>query len=229
MAKQESGQEKRRWYQTFTDSYTVVKRSYKWAPAALIALPVLIAGLFITYAIINSSWIFPMITMVLLSITADMALLTLLLRPAMYQQIDGRVGAAYAAISQIRKGWVYSDEPVGINRHQDMVWELVGRPGVVLVSEGPSNRVRPMLNNERKRIQRAVSNVPITFIEAGNEKDQVPIKKLQRKLKSLKKVLTKQEVPVVASRLKALGSRAPGVPKGIDPYNTRAGRKAMWQ
>ena len=220
---------KRRWYHNLKDSYTVVKRSYKWAPLALVAMPVLVLVGAVAYALYSGSWIFSLITAVMLSITLDMGLLTTLLRPAMYKQIDGKMGAAYAVISQIKKGWAWEEEPVAVNRQQDIVWQLVGRPGVVLVSEGPSSRVRQMLVNEKKRVRRVVRNVPITFIEVGNGEGQVPLAKLNRKLRSLPKTLTKQEVPAVANRLTAVGSKGVAIPKGVDPYNTRANRKAMWQ
>ena len=43
----------------------------------------------------------------------------------------------------------------------------------------------------------------------------------------MKKVLTKQEVPAVANRLTAIGNRGIPIPKGVDPTNTRANRKAL--
>lgn len=219
---------KRRWYQNLKDSYTVVQRSYKWTPIALIAMPIISIGGGIFFAITGSSKILPIFTGMLLAITLDMAFLTTLLRPAMYKQVEGKIGSAYAVISQIKRGWVFSEEPIAVNRHQDLVWQLVGRPGVVLVSEGPSSRVRSLLNNEQKRIRRTVQNVPVTFIEVGRGEGQVPLTKLNSKLRRLKKVLTKQEVPAVANRLNAIRNRTAPVPKGVDPYNTRAHRKAQW-
>ncbi len=219
---------KRRWYHNLKDSYTVVQRSYKWTPIALIAMPVIVIGGGIFFAVTGSSKFLPIFTGILLALTLDMALLTTLLRPAMYKQLEGKIGAVYAVISQIKRGWVYDEEPVAVNRHQDLVWQLVGRPGVVLISEGPSSRVRGMLTNEQKRIRRAVQNVPVTFIEVGTDEGQVRLTKLNRKLRGLKKALTKQEVPAVANRLRAIKSRTTPVPKGVDPYNTRANRKAQW-
>lgn len=232
MAKKDSSsktdkQTKRRWYQNLADSYAVVKRSYPWLPIALIAIPILSIAAGVAFGILSGEPAFPIVTGVVGAVTLDMFLLTMLLRPAMYKQLDGRVGAVYAVLSQIKRGWDYDEEPIAVDRNQNLVWQLVGRPGVVLVSEGPPSKVAPLLNNERKRIQRAISNVPITFVEVGNEEGQVPLKKLNSKLRSLKKVLTKEEVPAVANRLNALGSRGLPVPKGVDPYNTRVSRRAM--
>ena len=150
-----------------------------------------------------------------------MSLLAYLVRPAMYQQVDGRPGAVYAVLSQIRRGWVVEEEPVAVNKNQDLIWQLVGRPGIVLISEGPSSRVLPMLHNERKRINRAITNVPVIYIQSGHDAGQVPLTKLSKELRRQKKVLTKHEVPAVANRLQAIGSRGIPMPKGVDPYKAQ--------
>ncbi len=218
---------KQRWYHTLIDAYKVVKRTYSWIGIALIGVAVLFVGLGIVFGILWHRPIFLPITGVLLAITADMVLLSYMIRPAMYRQLDGKIGSVYAVISQIRRGWVVEEEPVAANKSQDVVWRLVGRPGIVLISEGPTNRVRPMMVNEKRRIARAISNVPIIFIEVGHGEGQVPLSKLNRKLRGLKKVLTKQEVPAVANRLNAIGNQGIPIPKGVDPTNVRANRKAL--
>ncbi len=224
----QDGKKKRRWYQNFIDAFTVVKRTYKWIGFALIALPILIIGLGVLFWVLGGPGVLIMLTAVMLALLADTSLLAMLLRPAMYRQVDGKVGSVYAVISQIRKGWVVDDEPVAVSRNQDLVWRLIGRPGVVLISEGPSSRVRGLLGNEKRKISRAISNVPIITIQVGHEEGQVPLPKLDRKLKKLKKVLTKAEVPSVANRLNALGNKGVPIPKGIDPYSAKPiSRKAL--
>lgn len=225
----EGAPKKRRWYQNYIDAYNVITRSFSWFPIVLIAAPIIVMGLAVLFAILTGGWVFWMIAGVLTAALVDLGLLAYLLRPAMYRQVDGKAGAVYAVLSQITRGWVIDDEPVAVNRSQDVIWQIIGRPGVVLISEGPSSRVLPMLNNERKRINRAITNVPIIYIQTGNDEGQVPIPKLMRKLKKQKKVLTKHEVPAVANRLSAIGSRGVPVPKGVDPYKARQGssRRAL--
>ncbi len=218
---------KQRWYHTLIDAYKVVKRTFSWITIALIAIPIVLIALGVLFGILWHRPVFLPITAVMLAITLDMVLLAYLIRPAMYRQLDGRVGSVYAVISQIKRGWVVEEEPIAANRSQDVVWRLVGRPGIVLISEGPTSRVRQMMINEKRRMSRAISNVPVIFIEVGHDEGQVPLTKLNGKLRGLKKVLTKQEVPAVANRLAALGNTSIPIPKGVDPYNTRANRKAM--
>ncbi len=218
---------KRRWYQNLADAYRVTARTYKWIGAALIGLPILIIGLAILYAAIKNSWIWPPITGVMLSVLADMMLLSMLLRPAMYSQLDGTAGAVYSVISQIKRGWVVAEEPIQVNRDQDLIWRLVGRPGVVLISEGPTSRVMPLLNTERKKVNRIATNVPVTFIQVGSGEGQISLGKLNRKLRSLPAKLTRHEVPAVAARLEAVGRKGLPIPKGVDPTKTRMNRRAL--
>ncbi len=118
------------------------------------------------------------------------------------------------------------DQPVAVNpRTQDAVFRAIGRPGVVLVSEGPSNRVKPLVDAERKRLARILPNVTIHVIESGRGEGQVPLSQIARKMNKLKGELTKTEVSAVSKRISSLGGRLP-IPKGIDPYKARPDRKA---
>lgn len=209
---------KQRWYHNFIDAYNVIKRTYPWITIALIAVPVVIITLGILATVLWHMGWFWIITAVTLALLIDLSFLAYFVRPAMYQQVDGRPGAVYVVLSQIQRGWVVETEPVAVNKSQDMIWQVVGKPGIVLISEGPSSRVLPMLHNERKRINRAITNVPVIYIQSGHDEGQVPLPKLMRRLRRQKKVLTKHEVPAVANRLQAIGSRGVAVPKGIDPY-----------
>ena len=130
-------------------------------------------------------------------------------------------------ISRIRSGWIANQQPIAANPEQDLVWRLIGRPGIVLISEGPSSRVRSLLEQERKKAQRIMRNVTVTTIQVGTEEGQVRLAKLQRELRSLKKTLTRDEVPLVNQRLSALDRTSAPIPKGIDPTRMRPNRRAL--
>ncbi|MFT0763162.1 DUF4191 domain-containing protein [Scrofimicrobium sp. R131] len=222
-----SAPKKNRWYKNLADSYRIVARTYKWVPYAMIILPILLLGGSVALGmVLKPVWMW-LITGVMLALLADMLILSTLLRPAMYSQVDGTVGSVYVVISQIKRGWVINDQPVQVTREQDLVWRIVGRAGVVLISEGPSNHVRPLLVNERKKINRITANAPVVFIECGHDEGQIPLKKLPRKLRSLKKQLTKAEVPAVAMRLDAIEAKSSPIPRGVDPNNVRMNRRAL--
>jgi hypothetical protein len=113
---------------------------------------------------------------------------------------------------------------VAVNpRTQDAVFRAVGRPGVVLVAEGPTHRVRPLIEGERKKLARILPNVTIHVIETGRGDGQVPISQVAKKMNKLNNELTKTEVSAVSKRISSLGTRLP-IPKGVDPYKARPQR-----
>ncbi|MUH46663.1 MAG: DUF4191 family protein, partial [Actinobacteria bacterium] len=95
---------------------------------------------------------------------------------AAYRQIEGQPGAAAAVIQSLRGGWICTPA-VSVNKNQDMVSRVVGKPGVILISEGPGTRVGPMLANERKKTARWVPDIPIYEIQVGNEAGQIGLTK----------------------------------------------------
>ena len=120
-----------------------------------------------------------------------------------------------------------AQQPVAINpRTQDMVFRAVGRPGVVLVAEGPLPRVRRLVEDERKRMARLLPNVEVHTFFAGDGEGQVPLRSLNRKVTRLRPKLTKQEAEQVGKRLRAMGAIKPPIPKGVDPMRARPDRKA---
>jgi hypothetical protein len=162
------------------------------------------------------------------ALLGTMFILTRRAERAAYTQIEGQPGAARAALGTIRGGWTCDDEPVAVNpRTQDFVFRGIGRPGVVLVSEGPSHRVTKLLEDERKRVARILPNVPITLIQVGNDEGQVPLPKVARRVQKLKRTLTRPEVAEIGKRLRALGGARLPIPKGVDPTRARPDRKGI--
>jgi len=155
---------------------------------------------------------------------------------AAYRQIEGQPGAVGATLSSLRRGWFFDKQPVAADgaRANDlasaaMVYRAVGRPGIVLIGEGPSGRAQKLLAAERKRVERVAPGVPVVLLRVGTGggEGEVGIRKLTNTVQRLKPVLTKDEVSVVNRRLKALGGIRPPVPKGVDPTRARMDRRAM--
>lgn len=146
---------------------------------------------------------------------------------AAYRQIDGQPGAAAAVIQSWRGGNWLVTPAVAVNKSQDIVSRVVGRPGVVLVSEGPSNRVVPLLAAERKKTARWLPEVPIYEVQVGNADGQVSLAKLQRALNKLPRNLRGGEITEIRRRLDALGNAATSmpVPKGPLPTSARQVRR----
>ena len=143
---------------------------------------------------------------------------------AAYEQIEGQPGAVGAVLrTGIRGGWMSSEMPVAISKQQDALYRCVGKGGIVLIAEGDAVRTAKLVTDERRRVERAVPNVPITVISIGFADDEVRLSKLSGSIRKLKKKLTKAEVYAVNNRLNALQNSLP-IPKGIDPTKARMPR-----
>lgn len=228
-AKGASAGKKRNFFQNLKDSYTVVKRSFPWITWAILGTLVAVLAANVTYMILTKSWIWGSITTVLLVILVPMMWLSLLISKAMLRQIERVKGSVGALPQIIRRSWVAESEPVAFNKEQDLVWRFVGPPGIVLISEGAHSRVTRLLADETKKTARVASQVPIHTIECGFEDDQVRLEKVLKTAYKLPKALSRNEIPAVVKRLKAL-HRKDGlpIPKGIDPTKIRPNRRALY-
>jgi hypothetical protein len=153
---------------------------------------------------------------------------------AAYGRLEGQAGAAGAALGALRRGWFREDQPVAVEAARPgdfssaaLVFRAVGRPGVVLVAEGPAGRASRLVEAERKRVSRVLPNVPVTVLRIGDGEDEVPVRKLVGKINRLRPSLTKAEVTAVNKRLRALGAGRPPIPAGVDPMRARPDRKGM--
>ena len=187
-------------------------------------LGIIAVGLIVGLLIDN--WITMLIIAVPLGLLAAVFILSRRAERAAFSQIEGQPGASGAALSILRRGWILEEQPVAINpRSQEAVFRAIGRPGIVLVTEGTPGRAKALADGERRRMARIAPNVPVHIIQTGRGENLTPLSQVAKKAKKLPKALTKQEVQAVNKRLTALGSRLP-IPKGIDPYKARPDRKA---
>jgi hypothetical protein len=148
---------------------------------------------------------------------------------AVYKQIEGQPGAAASALQTLRRGW-FVEPAIAVNRQQDVVHRVIGKPGIVLVGEGTSGpRVKNLLTQEHKRHARLAGSVPITEIIAGPGEGQVPLPKLGRRVQKLPKAITPAEMTEVRNRLRAMpsGANQLPIPKGPLPKNVKMPKGSM--
>jgi hypothetical protein len=164
---------------------------------------------------------------IMAGILAGMLILGRRAESAAYAQIEGKPGAVGAVLnSSLKRGWRGSETPVTVNgKTKDAIYRAVGRGGVVLISEGPSARMRRMLDEEKRKVARVLPNVPLTTLKVGPDPDALPLRKISRRLTKIKPMLTKAEVLAVSNRLDSLTSDALPIPKGIDPRNPKRSMK----
>lgn len=139
-------------------------------------------------------------------------------------QIEGQPGASVAVLGMLRRGWQVEKQPIAFTKQQDILFRVVGPPGIVLVAEGNPNRLKPLLAGERKRHERVASETPIHEVIVGDGDGQVPLGKLVRHVTKLGRKIKPAEMTDVLQRLKALDAQrsAMPIPKGPVPTSARS-------
>ena len=124
-------------------SYTMTKKS---DPRIGLILPgvFLLAGLagFAVMLLVFRSLFFPIVFGVLVGLLAALIVFGRRAQAAAISQIEGKPGAAAAALGMLKRGWK-TEPAIAITKQQDVVTRVVGPPGIVLIGEGNVNRLRP--------------------------------------------------------------------------------------
>jgi hypothetical protein len=213
--------------------YTFTQKAYRWLPFMLagVVLVGILAGVAVGLVlppVAVWSVILWGITGLMGGILVGLMIMTRLSTRAMYKQIDGMPGAAGHILStSLGRNWQASEMPVGVNpRTQEAVYRAIGRGGVVVVGEGSRGRVTRLVNDERSKVQRVASGVPVTVIYVGHGEGDVPISKLAPTIKSLPKKVDRPTMAAVVKRVESVSKSLSSmpIPKGIDPTKVRAPR-----
>ena len=213
--------------------YSFTQKAFPWLPFLLIGILILgIAvgvgvGLLIPPVAIWSVILWG-VTGLMLGVLGAMMTMTRLSTRAMYVKLDGMPGAAGHVLStSLGRSWQASDMPVGVNpKTQEAVYRAIGRGGVVIVGEGARGRLTRLVNDERSKVQRVASGVPVTVLYVGHGEDEVPISKLGPTIKSLPKKIDRATMAAVVKRVDSVSQSLASlpIPKGIDPTKMRAPR-----
>lgn len=186
-----------------------------------------VIGVALVFFLIGSLWgghWFMLIIGLLFGITAAFWVFSRRLERNMYHRIDGEPGAAAWAIDNLKSNfattWV-TETGIAATTQMDVVHRVVGHPGVIFVGEGNPNRLKPLMNQHKKRADRVLGGVPIYEVIIGNDEGQVPLRKLQNHLVKLPRNFKKDEVYSIAAKVEALanvrGGNMAGLPKGPMP------------
>jgi hypothetical protein len=166
------------------------------------------------------------LTSVLASILLTLAVLSRRAETAAFMRIAGQPGAVAAVLNAtLKRGYSVSEMPVAVDpKSKDAVYRTVGKAGVVLIAEGNSSRVRALIEDEKRKVSRAIPGVVIPVLWVNQDPGSTQLHTLTKTIYKLKKTLTRAEISVVNKRLGGLGMNIP-IPKGIDPNRIRPGRR----
>jgi hypothetical protein len=206
--------------------------AYRMTRSADPKLNLVLAGVFfadfalvLLLGILTGHPIFGSIFAVLTGVLSLLFVLGSRAQKAAYKQVEGQPGAAAAVLQTIRKGWTLTPA-VAANKNQDVIHRAVGRPGIVLIAEGPPSRVGNLLLAERKRMLRFVADAPVHEVLVGDGEGQVPLRDLTKHLTKMDKTLKPPEVTAINDRLRALGDlmKYVPIPKGPMPRGGPKGK-----
>lgn len=205
------------------DAYKLVKKD---SPFAIIWC-LLVFVLIITFGVIIGNNLGHPIYAGFLSLPlgflAAFFLFTRYANTAAFSSIEGQIGAGASVLMSIKRGFV-TTPAVNVNRDQDMVHRVSGKAGIILVGEGGYG-VKSLIQDERRKMERFLSGVPVTEVIVGEGTGQVSIRKLQKHLKKLPKKLNTVQLREVRARLKSVGGLNIPMPKGPMPTNVRMPRR----
>jgi hypothetical protein len=204
----------------------VLKRvPFSWLWLSLSFLLPLAVG--IVFAVVSADVISAVVWVIggiLLGLLVFLIVLGQITQRLMYQNLEGQIGAVSALIkNQLRRSWRASEIPVRMNKSSDTVYRLVGRPGVIIISEGVKTRVAPLVDEARREAARIVPSVPIHTMHVGA--DGLKIGETFKSMYKLKSAIKMAEVRVVSNRLNSIAKTPMSqMPKGIDPTKIRSAR-----
>ncbi|MFN3340461.1 MAG: DUF4191 domain-containing protein [Dietzia sp.] len=170
-------------------------------------------------------WMLPL--GVLTGLMVAMVIFSRRVQNTVFAKAEGQPGAAAWALDQLRSGWRVN-QAVAATTSFDAVHRVVGRCGIVLVGEGQPHRLKPLMLQEKKKVARVVGDTPIYELIVGDEEDttpeQVPLRKLNRRLTRYPMNINRAKVDALDTRLRALGTKT-GIqnqmPKGPLPQGAK--------
>lgn len=229
-------------------------KALPWLLIGAFALPVVVfavIGVVFHWSVIT--WIFLMITAIMLGVLLFTMVLTNRADKVGYEKIEGRPGAAVSVLTNINKaGYNFPEEPIWMDpKTKDAIWRGTGYNGIYLLGEGDYGRVQRAMDRQERNIKgiTAGSSIPVYRIAVGKSDKQVRLKNLRKTVLKCKSyeptnhsnalmnkihprrrfMLTKEELAILNDRLRTLQLKQGfGIPKGMDPtHPQRQSRRAM--
>ena len=194
-------------------------------------IPLMVSAFLLTVGIgvvlsffLEPPWMYPVFG-VTFGLVLVMYILTWRAKGATFTKYAGQPGAAEVALNLLPKTWI-KDPVIAFDRYQNIVHRTVGPAGIVLIGEGQPGRVRELLATEAKRHEAIKYSVPVTTIVMGDAANQIPLRKLDKHIKKLPKVIKASQVTEINARLKALDGSRPRMPLPKGPLPTTKGARS---
>ena len=176
---------KQKWYQQIRETYVFASKEVSLLPLKLVGI--FVAVFAVLFGILGIALGFKILGGIL---AIGIAFLTTTItfgkiaEKAAYASIAGQPGAGASVLNSLRGAW-FTTPGVGIDKNQNLVHRVVGRPGIILVAEG--SRPQVLLAEQKRMHARYVPGVPIHEIIVGD--NAVSLSDLNKTIKKLGKSL----------------------------------------
>ena len=206
--------------------FSFTAKQDKWFIPLVVAAVLIPLAITVVVIMMDLGWIWlPVGIMVML--LAVLIVLNLRSNAAMMNAAEGQPGAAASIMENMRGDWRV--RPAASSTTQfDMVHVVIGRPGVILLGEGQTQRVRNLIGQEKRRLSKVIGSAPLYDYIIGTGEGELSIRKLRVTVMKLPRNLTGKDVNALDKRLGALMAR-PQMPKGAIPKNMRPSKGAFRQ
>lgn len=163
--------------------------------------------------------VFDLFSGILVGVLATLIVFTRRARASQIRQIEGKPGAPLAMLQMFKRGWK-TDQMVAVTKQQDMVHRLVGPPGIILIGDGNPGRLKALMAEQTKRHQRVASEAPVHALVVGTGAGEIPLGKLERHIRKMKRQIAPAEMTDLLYRLKAIDAARPVLPMPKGPMPT---------
>lgn len=211
---------KQRWYVQVKETYSFASKEISFLALRLIGVFALVFAVIFGIGVALDQKLFLGLLAFTTALLVTVFYFGKVAEKAAYSSISGQVGAAASVLNAIRGAW-FVTPAVGVDKNQNMVHRVVGRPGIILVGEG--SRPGVLLAEQRKAHVRFAQGVPIHELIVGE--GDLTISNLQKTIKKISKSLRPAEVTEVRRRLEALPKTALPIPKGPMPQGRKMSRR----
>ncbi len=183
----------------------------------------------VVFGVLVNAWpVLTVLTAVMMALLAANLVLLRRAKQAALTRHQGQAGSASVALQMLSDKKYSHQAAIAFTREMDMVHRVVGPSGVVLVGEGQSSRLKPLLAQEQRRHQQVLFGVPVTTMVLGDGSGQVKLHDLQKAIEKLPKAIQASQQTAILQKLRSLDAVRPKapLPKGPLP-NVKGMNRAM--
>ena len=214
--------EKLKWHQQLRETYSFTKKHVSKLGLKILAIFSGVLAIMLGIGTVSHTLVFFGILAFPVALLSTTFWFGRVAEKAAYSSLEGQLGAAASVLNAlpIRRGW-FTTPGVGVDKQQNLVHRVIGRPGIILVGEGA--RPHALIADQKKAMTRFVPGIPIHELVVGT--DGVELTNLQKSVKKLPKSLRPGEVTDLRRKLDALPKTALPIPKGPMPKGGRIPRR----